>query len=298
MKNIISSLLNQLCIKHNLQEGFSDTNIYDIKLFRITCNEEIMPLLYSRGFIFIGEGMKRGFINDREFINTPDDYLMITSTQPIECETCIYEEHSMVGLYVNLDVLRLSNIVSKYNKIINYDTVINKVIHSVVPNKRTDQINEVFIKILKTLQSDIDSNMLESSLLDELYFRILQDKNGYVLQQLSNQETLFSKISKVIDFIHQNLDKKISIDQMAQLSDLSSSSFHRVFKEVLNDTPVQYIKKVRLTKARELILHQNMKVINASKAVGYDSATQFNREFKRYFKVSPGKVKELGYSKF
>lgn len=140
--------------------------------------------------------------------------------------------------------------------------------------------------------------MLGDSLLDELYYRILEDTNGFVLQQLCEQGSSFSKISKVIDYIHKKLDQKISIEEMAELAGMSPNNFHRLFKEALNDTPVQYIKKIRLNKARQLILHENMKAINACNAVGYDSATQFSREFKRYFGASPGKVKELGYSDF
>ncbi|RXJ98966.1 hypothetical protein CRV02_12270 [Arcobacter sp. CECT 8989] len=293
-------LLENLCLVHGLEnnQGYADTLIKDIKLFRISCNEDILPLLYNRGFIFIGRGMKKGYIAEREFINTPDDYLMITSPQPIECETCIYDEHSMIGLYVNLDMNRLRRIVSKYNEFSKYSDTNKKVPYNVVCNKRTDEITDVFYRLLKILQSELDSKMLASSILDELYFRILEDTSGYILQQLCEHGSSFSRVSKVIEFIHKNLKEKICIEEMAELAGMSPNNFHRIFKEALNDTPVQYIKKVRLNKARQLILHENMKAVKASEEVGYDSPTQFNREFKRYFGASPGKVKELGYSGF
>ena len=295
-----TELLNSLCQKHNLdkRQGYADTLIEDIKLFRISCNEDIMPLLYNRGFIFIGQGMKKGYIGEREFINTPEDYLMITSPQPIECETCIYEEHSMMGLYINLDMTRLRKIISKYNELNTYTNPSKKLAQSVVTNKRTKDINVVFIRLLQILQTELDSNMLSSSILDELYFRILQDSNGYVLQQLCEQGSSFSRVSKVVEFIHKKLDEKISIEEMAELAGMSANNFHRIFKDALGDTPVQYIKKVRLNKARQLILHENMKAIRASELVGYDSPTQFSREFKRYFGTTPTKIKELGYQNF
>lgn len=293
-------LLNNLCDNHDLGEaqGYTDTHIEDIKLFRITCNEDIMPLLYSRGIIFIGQGTKRGYISGREVVNTPDDYLMIASSQPIECETCIYEDKSMVGIYINLDMTRLNKVVSKYNELSTHQYTSKKVPYSVVAKKRTKDINDVYFRILLALQDFVNSAMLSSSLLDELYLRILQDTNGYILQELCEQGSSFSRISKVIEQIHKRLDEKISIEEMSDIAGMSPNNFHRVFKEALNDTPIQYIKKVRLTKARQLILHDNMKAINASETVGYDSSTQFSREFKRYFGVTPSKVKELGYSNF
>lgn len=298
-KKLYEILLN-LCRIHNLEnrQGYANTFIDDIKLFKISSNEHIMPLLYNKGLIFIVEGMKKGYIGQREFINTPNDYLMITSAQPIECETCIYDKHPMIGLYINFDMKRLRKVVSKYNELSNYNYISNEVSHNVICNKRTDKIHEVFIRIVEVLQNKIDSQMLYSSLLDELYFRILQDTKGYVLQQLCDQGSSFSRISKVIEFIHKKLDEKISIEEMAKLAGMSPNNFHRLFKEALNDTPIQYIKKVRLNKARQLILHENMKAVKASEIVGYDSPTQFNREFKRYFGASPGKVRELGYSNF
>lgn len=140
--------------------------------------------------------------------------------------------------------------------------------------------------------------MLYDELLNELYFRILQDTYGFILQELCAQNSSFSRISKIVELIHSKINEKISIDEMARLAGMSSTNFHKLFKEALNDTPVQYIKKVRLDKARQLILHENNKAIEASQKVGYDSPTQFNREFKRYFGVTPSKIGELGYSNF
>ena len=148
------------------------------------------------------------------------------------------------------------------------------------------------------LHDDMESSLLMSYLLDELYFRILQDKSGDILQQLCEQSSSFSKITNIIEFIHNNYNEKISIDEMAEMAEMSINSFHRLFKKATNDTPIQFIKKIRLGRARELILHKNMKSIEASEKVGYDSVTQFSREFKRYYGVTPGKISELGYITF
>lgn len=300
MKKDIVKLLEILCQNHKLEDvqGYADTYIEEVKLFRISCNEEMMPLLYNQGFIFIGQGMKRGFVGEREFVNTPEDYLMITSPQPIECETCIYDEHSMMGLYIQLNMNRLRRVVSKYAQLAKGSFQTKTIPHSVICHKRSDTINEIFVRLLSILQDNVDSKILASSLLDELYYRMLQGESGYVLNELCVQGSSFSRVAKVVDFIHKKLDEKISIEEMAALAGMSSNNFHRVFKEALNDTPVQYIKKVRLNKARQLILHHNMKAVQASERVGYDSPTQFSREFKRYFGTTPGKVRELGYVAF
>ena len=80
---------------------------------------------------------------------------------------------------------------------------------------------------------------------------------------------------------------------MAKLADMSVNNFHKLFKQAMNDTPIQYIKKIRLEKAKQLIAYNNMKVIEASNAVGYDNVSQFSREFKRYFGHPPSTIKKV-----
>jgi AraC-like DNA-binding protein len=71
---------------------------------------------------------------------------------------------------------------------------------------------------------------------------------------------------------------------------MSTSAFHRAFKEVTADSPLQYLKKIRLSKARDFIVQQGMKAYVAADKVGYESASQFSREFKRYFGQSPAEM--------
>ena len=75
---------------------------------------------------------------------------------------------------------------------------------------------------------------------------------------------------------------------------MSASAFHRAFKEITSDSPMQYLKKVRLTKARDLMVQESMKAYIAADKVGYESSSQFSREFKRYFGQSPANmIREL-----
>jgi len=83
---------------------------------------------------------------------------------------------------------------------------------------------------------------------------------------------------------------KLDVEQLASTARMSTSAFHRAFKEITSDSPMQYLKKVRLTKARDLIVQENMKSYIAADQVGYESSSQFSREFKRYFGQSPAEM--------
>ncbi len=299
MQNQIS-LLEQLCNNNELKnnQGYANTFIEEVKLFKISSNEEMMPLLYNKGFSFIGQGKKVGYISDKRFEHGCNDFLIITSPQPIDCQTFIYEQNCMMGIYINLNMVRLHKIIDKMNQFSNINECKKEIPFSVISNKRTNIIDEIYTRILETLLNPLDSLMLSEHLLDELYFRILQSENGYILRQLCQEDHSFAKISSAVEYIHKNLKEKIHLEDVAKIANMSVNNFHRIFKEALNDTPIQYIKKIRLNKARHLILYNKLKAIDAAYSVGYDSPTQFSREFKRYFGVSPSKIGTLGYKNF
>ena len=87
-----------------------------------------------------------------------------------------------------------------------------------------------------------------------------------------------------------NYSAKLDVEQLASTARMSASAFHRAFKEVTSDSPMQYLKKVRLTKARDLMVQKSMKAYIAADQVGYESSSQFSREFKRYFGQSPAEM--------
>ncbi|MGB5918079.1 AraC family transcriptional regulator [Arcobacter sp.] len=291
-----SMQLTNLCKLYGLENknGFANTYIEEIKLFKVSSNEELMPLLYKKGFSFVGSGKKIGYINNVKFEHGYLDYLVISSPQPVECETYIMGDEPLVGIYITLDMNRLQKVVKKFTQFDSSDKIDKEVGFSITCNNRTDVIQNIYGKFLAILEDEIESDILANGLLDELYYRILQSNSGSMLIQLCQKDSNLSRISRVIDYIVENIEQKIDLDEMAKLADMSVNNFHKLFKQAMNDTPIQYIKKIRLEKAKQLIAYNNnMKVIEASNAVGYDNVSQFSREFKRYFGHPPSTIKKV-----
>ncbi|RXJ80314.1 AraC family transcriptional regulator [Arcobacter sp. F2176] len=290
-----SMQLTNLCKLYGLENknGFANTYIEEIKLFKVSSNEELMPLLYKKGFSFVGSGKKIGYINNVKFEHGYLDYLVISSPQPVECETYIMGDEPLVGIYITLDMNRLQKVVKKFTQFDSSDKIDKEVGFSITCNNRTDVIQNIYGKFLAILEDEIESDILANGLLDELYYRILQSNSGSMLIQLCQKDSNLSRISRVIDYILENIEQKIDLDEMAKLADMSVNNFHKLFKQAMNDTPIQYIKKIRLEKAKQLIAYNNMKVIEASNAVGYDNVSQFSREFKRYFGHPPSTIKKV-----
>ena len=96
-----------------------------------------------------------------------------------------------------------------------------------------------------------------------------------------------SRVDKALKRIHGNYANPMDVEELAALVHMSPSAFHRVFKEVTASSPIQYLKKIRLDKARDLLAEEGLRVGEAAARVGYESPNQFSREFKRYFGASP-----------
>lgn len=100
----------------------------------------------------------------------------------------------------------------------------------------------------------------------------------------------------MITHVQSHYDQKLAINDLADMAGMSVSAFHRAFKQVVTDPPLQYIKKIRLNKAKTMMSQDGMPANIAALKVGYESPTQFSREFKRYFGVPPSKASHIGLS--
>ncbi len=182
---------DELCKIYGLdtQNGFRDTYIEDIKLFKVSKNEQLAPLFYNKGFSFIGHGRKIGYVNNTKFEQGQTDYLLICSPQAIECETFIVGEESLVGVYINLNINRLNRIVKKHSLLCKAPKVMNPASFSITCNNRTPIIEDIYLRLIGVLNNELESHMLGDGLLDELYYRILQSDNGHMLKQLCQQNS-------------------------------------------------------------------------------------------------------------
>jgi AraC-like DNA-binding protein len=145
-------------------------------------------------------------------------------------------------------------------------------------------------RLLKCLQSETESQILGPGLVREILYRALCGTQAPVLYSLAIHSGPFSQVAYALKVIQSDYAAKLDVEQLASEARMSASAFHRAFKEITSDSPMQYLKKIRLTKAKDLIVQENMKAYIAADKVGYESSSQFSREFKRHFGQSPAEM--------
>ena len=120
----------------------------------------------------------------------------------------------------------------------------------------TPMIRDVVERLLSALQLPVESGVLGKGLVYELLFRIMCGENAAVLYALAMRNSNVAKIEKALKLIHSRYNSAMNVDSLAALVNMSPSAFHRAFNDVTTSSPIQYIKKIRLTKARDLLLEQ------------------------------------------
>ena len=137
------------------------------------------------------------------------------------------------------------------------------------------------------LASIVDSRLLGRQMVREVVYRVLMGEQGGALHALASRDDHFTRIARVLRRIHADYARPLGAEEMARMAGMSASAFHQHFKLVTTCSPLQYLKRIRLDRARTLMTLDGYNAGEAAHAVGYESASQFGREFKRLFGMTP-----------
>ncbi len=269
------------------EEGFNPTFIPEVKIYKRSTPQPLEPMCYKQGALFVGQGSKQVFLHGQCYEYSPDNYLVLSVTLPAECRTNPEPGEPLLLLTLDFDFALLSEIATQVHTHSHaMDQGGDTSQKGLFLARSTREIKETLTRLLTCLQSPLEASVLGRGLVKELIFRIMQGENAATLLALTVQNTNMARIDKALGRIHSDFTQTIAVERLAAMVNMSPSAFHRVFKEVTASTPLQYTKKIRLNHARAL-LGEGMRVGETAQEVGYESASQFSREFKKHFGMSP-----------
>lgn len=284
----LSKLIQELAV----DEGINSTCLPGVEVIRISDYREAAPFNYDKGIFIVSRGSKRIHLGDKRFEYNPETFLVMSVSLPVECEIFTSDDGPFLSLFVRIDMRDLSRIIDKMEQHGDRTSFGQDRKHTgLFLSKITPEIKECACRLLQALHSPVEAEVMGRGIVNELLFRVLCGENASSLYALFVKNSSLSRVDKAIMEIHRNFRQPMNVEQLAALVNMSTSSFHRAFKDVTATPPMQYIKKVRLNKARELFLEKRLRVGEVAAAVGYESASQFSREFKRHFGSSPAEYR-------
>ncbi|WP_208023778.1 AraC family transcriptional regulator [Duganella aquatilis] len=152
-----------------------------------------------------------------------------------------------------------------------------------------DELLDAWIRMLRLIDRPDEVAVLAPAYEREILFRVLQGPLGWMLRDIASPDTALSRISVAINWIRRNFNEQIRVETLAEMAALSVSAFHRHFKAVTALSPLQYQKRIRLLHARSQLIGGQGSATSVAFSVGYESPSQFSREYARLFGLPPSK---------
>lgn len=150
-------------------------------------------------------------------------------------------------------------------------------------------IVDAAVRLLRLMAQPAEAELLAPLAIDEILIRLLRGPLGARVAQIGQAESSLRRVARAVSWLRANYDQPAKMEELARLVNASVSSFHRQFKATTSMSPLQYQKALRLQEARRLMLMTMLDAGTASRRVGYLSASQFSREYARFFGSAPTK---------
>jgi AraC-like DNA-binding protein len=274
--------LARLAAKLAPKEGYNHQPIAGLRVLRSESVLHNVPVLYQPGVVFVCQGSKRGVLDGDVFVYDEAHYLAVSVPVPFRMESDASPERPLLAIYLDFDMRLVADLIDTLERYGETSTTPPEA-ESLISSKIDAEIQDVLRRLLQVLQSPVETAALGDGLLRELYFRILSGPQGAKMIAALTQRGNSERILRSLCYLRENFTKPLSIADLASQSGMSVPSYHAHFRRLLGSSPIQYIKSMRLHEARLLLARHGHTIAEVANMVGYVSASQFSREFKRHF---------------
>ncbi len=265
-------------------EGYNLTALPDIRFLRSNRPLSRTPVLYDPGIVIVGQGRKRGFFGEQVYLYDAQHYLAVSVPVPFTMETDASPEEPLLAIYLHLDFNVAADLILRLDQ---GGGLAQAKPQGMVSTPMDGPFSCSVLRLLETLSRPLEAEILGPSLVREIYFRVLTGEQGGAIRAALTMHGQFGKIAKALRRLHASFHRAMDVRLLADEAGMSVPAFHSPFNSLTYTTPIQYLKSVRLHQARLLMVRQGMTAAAASIEVGYESPSQFSREFKRLFGRSP-----------
>lgn len=265
-------------------EGITYSPLEGVKFMRTNVPTPRIPVMYEPSIVIVAQGRKHGFLGSQAFVYDAQHYLVLAVPLPFECLTEASPDEPMLAISVRIDLAVIAELLMTLN-----DTrgPIDSQPRAVYATPLDPVLSDAVLRLLESLASAHDARILGPAIVREICYRVLTGSQGDMIRAALTHQDHFGRIAKALRRIHIDFADNLDVPMLAREAGMSLAVFHAQFKAVTETSPMQYVKTTRLHHARLLMAQNGMNVSAAATRVGYESASQFSREFKRLFGVSP-----------
>jgi len=265
-------------------EGQTQSALDGVRLMRSNRPHTKSPGLYEPCIGVLVQGCKRIHLGDEVYTWDAQHYLVLSVPMPFTAETEASEAEPLLGISLRIDPMQVAELALALDERARRVEAAPKAMMSTPLDAR---LSDAILRLLEALTSPIETKILGPSILREIYLRMLTGEQGPAMRAALTHGGHFGKIAKALRRIHAEYHGDLDVEMLARDAGMSVPVFHTQFKTVTTTSPIQYVKSTRLHHARMLMVREGVTAASASARVGYESPSQFSREFKRMFGRSP-----------
>lgn len=278
------SKIVELVDQHTPNEGVTETGLEGLQLFRATQPVERIPAVYSPSVCGILQGSKRAYLGGEEHVYDESGFLCCTMPLPIEAAIPhATPEEPVLGFLLSLETQVLLETLVKLETISHTETSVVEQMPGLMVAEWDAMFSDAVLRMLQLLDDPEALQILGRGRLREVMFALVRGGAGTLLLRNLGASR---DISRVLGYIQKNLHNPLTIEDLVKESRMSKTVLHRKFKAATTLSPLQFIKALRLNDAAMLIA-SGQGVTQAAFQVGYESSSQFSREFRRHYGSSP-----------
>jgi AraC-like DNA-binding protein len=271
--------------------GFVDTPLAGVQVMSWNHYVASSPQIYEPSLIILAQGSKLARLGTRMFEYGAGHYLVQALSVPFMCETFATVDEPLYGVAVSIDRLVIGELVQSMG-LLPDAAVKAQTPESMNSADLGSPMRESVERLLRCLHDPLECQVMGAARVREVLYTALRGPQAGVLRALVEQQGHFARIAASLQYLRDHYDEALSVDELAGCANMSASTFHEHFKRTTLLSPVQYLKRLRLLKAQQMLVGEGLGVAQVAHRVGYQSTSQFSREYKRYFEHSPGEEGE------
>lgn len=283
--------LAALITRHtNGRDGFHPTAIDGLEFQRESSVAATLPSVSEPLLAILVQGEKKVLLGEETYRYRAAQYLVVSVALPLSALIVkATPKQPYLGFKLNLEPRQLCDLITAQSSAI--ETKKESVRGLFVST--SDVLLDGALRLTRLLDTPQDIPILAPLIIREMYYRLLTGEQGEAVRQIATSGSNMQRIAEVIKLIKANFAQPMRVEELAKQAKMSPSSFHHHFKAVTSMSPLQYQKRLRLLEARRLMLAES-DASGAAYQVGYESPSQFSREYSRLFGASPSQdIKRL-----
>jgi len=277
--------LGRLIRRHAPASGTHRTSVPSLMLMHASEPSEPLESVYKPSICVVAQGAKTAALADQIYRYDPSTYLVTSVELPIVGKIIeASPEAPYLSLKLSFDADAILDIAKETNRAVPEPAEAGR---GLAVNRTSPQLLEALVRLLQLLDAPEDAPALTPLVIREILYRVLQGEQGALIHSFAVVGSHARHIAQAIRTINRQYDRPLIVEQLAKSVNMSTSAFHKHFKRVTAMSPLQYQKTVRLQEARRFMLTEHAQASDAAFRVGYESPSQFSREYARMYGRPP-----------